>query len=86
MKYSKKELKHQCDNCCCVVRHQTKKEKLERKRERGLKYDSIYSLEKQKNELKAGDKVLYDGILLEVINNNNGEIELREIKNEEIKN
>ena len=86
MRYSKEELKHQCDNCCCVDCHQTKKEKLECKRKRGLKYDSIYSLEKQKNELKAGDKVLYDGILLEVINNNNGEIELREIKNEEIEN
>lgn len=28
MKYSKKELKHQCDNCCCVDCHQTKREKL----------------------------------------------------------
>lgn len=36
MKYSKKELKHQCDNCCCVDCHQTKKEKLECKRKRGL--------------------------------------------------
>ena len=86
MKYSKKELKHQCDNCCCVDCHQTKKEKLECKRLRGLQCDSIYSLENQKNELKAGDRVLYDGILLEVISNNNGEIELREIKNEESKN
>lgn len=41
MKYSKKELKHQCDNCCCVDCYQTKKEKLECKRLRGLNFDNI---------------------------------------------
>ena len=39
MRYSKKELKHQCDNCCCVDCHQTKKEKLACKRLRGLNLD-----------------------------------------------
>ena len=49
MKYSKKELKHQCDNCCCVDCHQTKKEKLECRRLRGIKHcdnikaESIYT-------------------------------------------
>lgn len=41
MKYSKKELKHQCDNCCCVDCRQTKKEKLECRRLRGLDFDNI---------------------------------------------
>ena len=41
MKYSKKELKHQCDNCCCVDCHQTKKEKLECRRLRRLDFDNI---------------------------------------------
>lgn len=41
MKHSKKELKHQCDNCCCVDCHQTKKEKLECRRLRGLDFDNI---------------------------------------------
>ena len=31
-KHSKEELKHWCDNCCCVDCRQTKKEKLECKR------------------------------------------------------
>lgn len=41
MGYSKKELEHQCDNCCCVDCHQTKKEKLECKRARVLNFDKI---------------------------------------------
>lgn len=48
MKYSKKELKHQCDNCCCVDCHQTKKEKLECRRLRGIKHwDNVKSGEIQ---------------------------------------